>query len=136
MHLRNTRQRSEADLRVLRELSELIPNEFWLQSLEINDKGAQLVGEGPAAAPLLGVLSGSTNLTDASFTSSLVKTDNGERFQIAANRRPPGDAPQSAHQAAPAARAPAPPQPAAAAEQSETLSTVGGDEPPPAEERN
>ncbi len=144
LHLRHTQQRSESDLRLLRELSELIPNAFYLQSLEINDKGAQLVGEGPAAAPLLGVLSGANNLTEASFTSSLVKTDNGERFQIAASRRPPGDAPQKAAPsaaAAPAANtaapsAPAPAQPAPSGEASATLSTVGGDEPPAAEERN
>jgi Tfp pilus assembly protein PilN len=142
LYLHNTQQRCEADLRVLRELSELVPNEFWLQSIEINDKGAQLVGLGPAAAPLLGVLSGSTNLADASFTSSLVKTDAGERFQIAANRRPPGDATQKASRAAvaptaaPARPAAAQPQPAPGPGQSETLSTVGGDEPQAAGGRN
>jgi Tfp pilus assembly protein PilN len=138
-HLRDVRRRAEADLRVLRELSERIPNDVWLQSLEINDNGAQLAGEGPAAAPLLALLSGSTNLTDASFASSLVKTDTGERFQIAARRRPPGESPPQSAAQAPPATAPAPsaaepPPGAASSEQGETLNTVAGAEPGSAQE--
>jgi Tfp pilus assembly protein PilN len=132
-HLQETRKRAEADLKALRELSELIPNDTWLQSLEINDNGAQLAGEAPAAAPLLGVLNGSKGLTEAAFTSSLTKTPAGERFQISVHRRPEDASAQAA--VSPAAAPPAAPNPAPApaaapaAEQSETLSTVSDAEP-------
>jgi Tfp pilus assembly protein PilN len=134
-HLQNARRRAEADLRVLRELSELIPNDIWLQNLEVNDNGAQLAGEAPAAAPLLGVLSGSKALTEAAFTSSLTKTPAGERFQISVRRRPEDSSIQAAVAAA-APAAPSPVAPAAAtppAEQTGTLSTVSEAEPGAAE---
>jgi Tfp pilus assembly protein PilN len=140
LHLRNARWRAEADLRVMRELSELVPGDTWLQSIDLNDGGALLVGEAPAAAPLLGVLSGAAKLTDASFTSSLVKTGAGERFQISLKRRPADDpSPQAAAAAAPAAASNPPVQPPAGptaqppAQQSETLSTVSEAEPTAAE---
>jgi len=135
-HLQNARQRAEADLRVLRELSELIPGDIWLQNLDINDNGALLAGEAPAAAPLLAVLSGSPKLADASFTSSLVKTAAGERFQISVRRRAEDSAAQTAVAAAPPA-APNPavqPPPAQAPQQSETLSTISEVEPAAAAE--
>jgi Tfp pilus assembly protein PilN len=141
LHLRNARWRTEADLRVMRELSELIPGDIWLQSLDLNDGGALLVGEAPAAAPLLGVLSGAAKLTDASFTSSLVKTGAAERFQISLKRRPTEDPSAQAEAAAAPAAASNPPvqvQPPAGptappAQQSETLSTVSEAEPDAAE---
>jgi hypothetical protein len=145
-HLRETRKRAEADLRVLRELSELVPNDTWLQNLEINDNGAQMAGEAPAAAPLLGVLSGSKTLADAAFTSSLTKTPAGERFQISVHRRAEeasaqapvaAAAPAAPNPAAPNAAAPNPATPAApspAAEQEGTLSTVSEADPAAAEE--
>lgn len=138
LHLRNSRWRAEEDLRVMRELSELVPGDTWLQSIDLNDGGALLVGEARAAAPLLGVLSGATKLTDASFTSSLVKAGAGERFQISLKRRP-NDPPAQASAAAPAAAVnptvplPAGPTPQPPTQQSETLSTVSEAEPAVAE---
>jgi Tfp pilus assembly protein PilN len=141
-YLQLTRRRADADLRLLRELSELIPNDTWLQNLELNDNGALLVGEAPAAAPLLGVLSNSTKLAEAAFTSSLVKAGSGERFQISVQRRAedlsapaaPAVSPAAASSAAAPGPAVQPPAPAAA--QSETLSTVSGEEPAAAEGSN
>jgi Tfp pilus assembly protein PilN len=132
--LQSQQQRAAADLRILRELSELIPNDVWLRNLEINDTGAQLAGQAPAAAPLLSVLDGSSNLTDASFMSSLVKSGSGELFQIGAVRRPDND---SARQAAPPAAAAANPGTQAPTaphqEPSGTLKTLSAEEPAPAE---
>jgi Tfp pilus assembly protein PilN len=138
LHLRNARWRAEEDLRVMRELSELIPGDTWLQSIDLNDGGALLVGEAPAAAPLLGVLSGAAKLTDASFTSSLVKTGAGERFQISLKRRPAEDpSPATAAAAAPASnplvQPPAVPTAQPPAEQGATLSTISEAEPAAAE---
>ncbi len=125
--LRSLAQRTQADLRILSELSLLIPDTVWLTSLDLSDQGVQISGESAAAAPLLGILNESRWLTDAAFSTSLLKTEGGERFQISAARRKvtevdasPGPAtavPTS--QAAPAPQASAP-EPAAS-----TLSTVG-----------
>jgi Tfp pilus assembly protein PilN len=136
--LQNVRQRSENDLRVLRELSEIIPNDVWLHNLEINDNGAQLAGEGPAAAPLLAVLEGSVTLTDASFSTSLTKTESGERFQIGARRRPADGSPRpaAAEPAQAAAPQPIPPQPVPPPNQQDQTLGVAGGEGTPAGENN
>ncbi len=118
-------QRTEDDLRILDELSTLIPDTVWLTSLDLNDQGVQISGESGGAAPLLGILSDSKRLTNAAFMTSLVKTESGERFQIAAQRRTVVE-----EDASPAATAAALPpgaaQPAPASEPApSTLSTVG-----------
>jgi hypothetical protein len=113
----------------LRELSELVPNDVWLHNLEINDNGAQLTGEGPAAAPLLALLDGSSRLTGASFASSLVKTGATERFQINVKRRAVEEPPRSQAVVQPAASAPRASVAARPSEQGQTLSTVSGEEP-------
>jgi len=85
--LRSLKQRGQADLRILSELSALIPDSAWVNSLELNDQGVQISGEAAAAAPLLGALNQSRWLTNAAFATSLVRTETGERFQITAQRR-------------------------------------------------
>ena len=101
-------QRTQTDLRILSEVSEKLPNSAWLTTMEIDDSGARLSGEASAAAPLLEALNQSTVLSEAAFSSSLRKFDEGERFQIAARRRvaPAVSAP------APAVAQAAPPAPA------------------------
>ena len=134
--LQSQQQRAEADLRVLRELSQLVPDNVWLRNLEVNDNGALLAGQAPAAAPLLGILDASANLTDASFTSSLVKSGAGEIFQIGVVRRADDDPAKRMPAPAAAAVQPAQPAPAATEEASETLNTVSGEEPAAAEGSN
>jgi Tfp pilus assembly protein PilN len=112
--------RTQTDLRILREVSTVLPATAWLTSIEIDDSGARLVGEADSAAPLLEAVNRASVLSDAQFSTSLRKIDEGERFQIAAKRRaaaPEADAPAVAQ------AAPAPPanEPAA----SGTLSTIG-----------
>jgi hypothetical protein len=73
------------------------------------------------------VLNESQLLADATFATSLIKTENGERFQITAERRAVPAPQQTAAQNTPAAPAqPAPANDPAPA----TLSTVGEDAPP------
>ena len=84
--LKSLRARSEVDLRIVRELSQQLPDTAWLSNLEIRDEGVQMYGEAVAAAPLLATVNGTRTLENAAFMTSLVKTDNGERFQIAAQR--------------------------------------------------
>ena len=85
--LRSLRQRTEADLRIARELSNLLPDTVWLTRLEINDEGVRMQGEGDRAAPLLGIINDAETLAAAEFLTSLVTTDQGDRFQIGAQRR-------------------------------------------------
>ena len=84
--LKSLRGRSEADLRIVSELSQQLPDTAWLSHLEIRDQGVEMYGEAGAAAPLLATVNGTLTLENAAFMTSLVKTDNGERFQIAAQR--------------------------------------------------
>lgn len=145
--------RTSEDLVIIRELSVLIPDTAWLNSLEINDDGVRISGEAESAAPLLGILSEARAVDQAAFGSSLVKVEEGERFQIVAARRTPESGvrpvvkpieasletpaapePEAAPEAeevqpaeAPAAEAPVEPAPEAAPEE-------GADEPQPAPE--
>ena len=54
--LESLRGRTEVDLRIVRELSNLLPDTVWLTRLEVNDDGVQIRGEGDRAAPLLGMI--------------------------------------------------------------------------------
>ena len=119
-------QRTQTDLRILSEVSEKLPDTAWLTTLEVDDSGARLTGEAAAAAPLLEALNQSTVLSEAAFSASLRKFDEGERFQIAAKRRaaPLAPAPAAAPQPAVAQAAP----PAAPAEGG-ALTPVGEDQP-------
>ena len=85
--LRSLRQRTEADLSIVRELSSLLPDTVWLTRLEINDEGVRVRGEANRAAPLLGLINDAETLANAEFLTSLVTTDQGDRFQIGAKRR-------------------------------------------------
>ena len=84
--LKSLRARSEEDLRIVRELSQQLPDTAWLSSLEIRDQDVRMYGEAVAAAPLLATVNRTRTLENAAFMTSLVKTDNGERFQITAQR--------------------------------------------------
>lgn len=85
--LRQLELRTERDLRILSELSRIVPETAWVSDLEINDAGVRITGEAAEAAPLLGLLDQSANLTGAAFATSLTRIDEGERFQIVAKRR-------------------------------------------------
>lgn len=121
--LRRLELRTERDLRILSELSRIIPNAAWVSDLEINDDGARITGEAAEAAPLLGVLDQSANLTGAAFATSLARIDEGERFQIVAKRREiDGEAPALA-----ASAVPAPPEPPARIEAPKPVETQPAD---------
>jgi len=81
------RRRTEADLNIVKELSNLLPDTVWLTRLEVNDQGVQMQGEGDRAAPLLGIINDAETLASAEFLTSLVTTGQGDRFQIGAQRR-------------------------------------------------
>jgi general secretion pathway protein L len=123
-------ERTVVDLRILSELSTLIPDTVWLNNLDLDDQGVRIAGDSASAAPLLGVLNESQLLANATFATSLVKTENGERFQITAARRAIPAAQQGAAQPASQTPAAASPQASPADEPAPaTLSTVGVDAP-------
>jgi Tfp pilus assembly protein PilN len=126
--LQDLSQRVEHDLATMRELSGLIPDQTWLHSLELNDSGVVLSGEGPAAASLLGALDASGSLTNASFSASLQKTEYGERFQVTAQRQTP----QKRSEVAPAQPAGTEPPPDQRQQQGETLDVAPAETAAPA----
>ena len=85
--LESSRRRTEVDLSILRELSNLLPDTVWLTRLEVNDEGVQIQGQGDRAAPLLGIINDAETLASAEFLTSIVTTPQGDRFQIGAQRR-------------------------------------------------
>ena len=115
--LQSLGQRTEFDLKILSELSNLIPDTAWLTQLTLNDEGVEIIGEAASAAPLLGRLSESRYLTEAAFATSLREIDSGQRFQIVARRRESGDEAPADTAPSPAEAPPAaPPSPAEPAE--------------------
>lgn len=107
--------RTTQDLRILNEVSTLLPASAWLQALTINDEGIRLSGETDNAAPLLGVLNQARTVQGVAFATSLVRRDDKERFEISAQRGVPGAQPVAAPQGAAAPVRP-PAEPAAQAE--------------------
>ena len=101
--------RTVQDLRILSEVSRLLPASAWLQSFTINDEGIRLSGETANAAPLLGVLNQARTVQGVAFATSLVRRDDKERFEISAQRGVPGAQP-IAEQRDAAVAAPAPPE--------------------------
>lgn len=113
--------RTLEDLRIVSEISTLLPGSAWLQSLTINDEGVRLNGETANAAPLLGVLNEARTVQGVAFASSLVRRDDKERFEITAQRGVPGVPPiVEQDPAAAAAPAPAEETPAPAETEEET----------------
>jgi Tfp pilus assembly protein PilN len=78
--------RTVADLTVLKDVSERLPTDAWLVSMQVNDQSVRLVGFADAAAPLLKTLNESPTLTGAAFSSSLQAVGDKERFEIVADR--------------------------------------------------
>jgi Tfp pilus assembly protein PilN len=99
--------RTLQDLRIVSEISSLLPGSAWLQSLTINDDGVRLSGEAANAAPLLGVLNQARTVQGVAFATSLVRRDDKERFEITAERGA-ADARPIVEQATAAVPAPAP----------------------------
>ena len=80
--------RTGSDLKIVSELSDLLPETVWLNSLEIDDEGIRLRGIANHAASLLGLVNGAINFTDAEFSGSIGSMKDGlEKFQMTAKRR-------------------------------------------------
>jgi Tfp pilus assembly protein PilN len=109
-------------LPVLRELTEILPNDAWLTTVSLDAKSVELTGAASAASALIPLLENSPRLERVEFSSPVTRgRDNREQFRIRAAWERDGATAVTA--AAPAAAAPVP-GPAAGA-------PVPGPTPPP-----
>lgn len=79
--------RTRADLELLREIAESLPDSVALTALEIDDSLVMAAGIAEDAGTVLRILSSSALLDGARFMGSPALTDGGERFRIEARRR-------------------------------------------------
>jgi Tfp pilus assembly protein PilN len=91
-------------LPVLRELTEILPNDAWLTMLAFDAKGVELTGQASQASLLIPLLENSPRLERAEFASPVTRGRDKEQFRI-----------RAAWETQPAAPAPAPAAPAVGA---------------------
>ncbi|MBK7002136.1 MAG: PilN domain-containing protein, partial [Rhodoferax sp.] len=108
----------------LEELAHVLPDDTWVQQLDIKGRELQIQGETASSVRLIGLFEKSDVFRDASFRSPLTKgqTAGAERYQLALQIQPMAVKPASpaaspASSPASAASAPAPAGPASAASQ-------------------
>jgi Tfp pilus assembly protein PilN len=72
-------------LPVLRDLTELLPNDAWLTTVSLDPKGVELTGAAAAASTLIPLLENSPRLERVEFSSPVTRSrDNKEQFRIRA----------------------------------------------------
>jgi Tfp pilus assembly protein PilN len=80
-------------LPVLKDLTELVPVDAWLQSVSMDRQGVELTGQATAASSLVPLLEGSPWLERVEFTAPVTRAQTKEQFRIRADWEAPGDAP-------------------------------------------
>jgi general secretion pathway protein L len=77
-------------LPVLRELTEILPNDAWLTTVSLDNKGVELTGAASAASALIPLLENSPRLERVEFSSPVTRgRDNREQFRIRASWETP-----------------------------------------------
>jgi Tfp pilus assembly protein PilN len=71
-------------LPVLRELTDLLPNDAWLTMLSLDTKGVELTGQAAAASALIPLLENSPRLERVEFSSPVTRGRDREQFRIRA----------------------------------------------------
>ena len=104
----------------LEELSRVLPDDTWVQQLDMKGKELQILGETASSVRLIGLFEQSGTFYDASFRSPLTKaqTSGAERYQLALQMRPMTAKPRQTGAAA------APAQPASVATQGPAASQL------------
>jgi len=119
-YLLEKRQSAPTVIQALEELTRVLPDDTWVQTLDIKGKELQIQGETASSVRLIGLFEQSSMFREASFRSPLTKGQSSgtERYQLALQIRPVAAVAQIATPAASAAVAtPASaPVPAASAE--------------------
>jgi Tfp pilus assembly protein PilN len=90
-------------LPVMRELTELLPNDAWLTLLSLDAKGAELTGQANAASALIPLLENSSRFERVEFASPVTRGRDREQFRIQAAWEAGTPAAPPARAAAPAA---------------------------------
>lgn len=82
----NKKKQSPDVLKVLNEVTTLLPNDSWIHLFELNGNEVRIQGKSPAASSLLGKIEASELLQKADFKSPVTRDSrtNLERFHIAA----------------------------------------------------
>jgi len=96
-------------LPLLRELTEILPNDAWLTYLAFDSKGVELTGQAGAASNLIPLLENSPRLERVEFASPVTRGRDREQFRIRAAWEAPAPPPAPAPQAAKPPAAPARP---------------------------
>jgi general secretion pathway protein L len=97
-------------LPVLRDMTDLLPNDAWLTTVSLDPKGVELTGQAAAAAALIPLLENSPRFERVEFASPVTRGREREQFRIrAAWEGGPGAVISAAAAAAPPAGPPAPP---------------------------
>jgi general secretion pathway protein L len=74
-----------AKVALLEEVTRILPDDTWLQQLDIHSMEISMMGNTKSSSKLIGLFEQSTLLENANFKSPLVKVqDSEERFQLAA----------------------------------------------------
>lgn len=76
-------------LPVLRDLTELLPNDAWLTSLSLDATGVELTGQARVASALIPLLENSPRLERVEFASPVTRGREREQFRIRAAWEPP-----------------------------------------------
>ena len=99
-------------LPVMRELTELVPNDAWLTLLSMDANGVELTGQAASASALIPLLENSPRLERVEFASPVTRGRDKEQFRIHAKwEGPPGRVIAVEAGAAPAAAPPPVPAP-------------------------
>ncbi len=69
----------------LRDLTELLPQDAWLQALSLEPQGVELIGQADGASQLIQKLEASPWLERVEFTSPVTKTQSKDQFRLRAS---------------------------------------------------
>jgi len=82
-HLNTLRRGGPPVLDVLRELSERVPEDAWVNKFDFSEKSVQIQGEASSASELIPLLEASPMFGDVAFLSAITKARNAkEKFRI------------------------------------------------------
>lgn len=119
-YLLEKRQSTPTVIQALEELTRVLPDDTWVQTLDIKGKELQIQGETASSVRLIGLFERSSMFREASFRSPLTKGQSSgtERYQLALQIRPvaAGAAVTTPAASAAAASTASAPAPAASAE--------------------
>lgn len=130
-HLLERKQSVPVMVAVLDELTRLLPDNTWVQQLDVKGKELQIQGETASSSQLVGLFEQSKILRDASFKSPLTKVPGGEHFQLALEVKAPPPEAAKPEEAGTKSEQPAQPTLVPASQKAVSLPAAGEAPPPP-----